>query len=122
MYFWPFLKAGATFAVRQSAGTLPLARDLQYINRRIGAIASASSYNTQGPMLSGPVDLLGSRSFSSFLIPFSVMLISSITGKSSSDDDIRQEWLNSSLLTSSLLVKTDWNCLFRSSALSSGCE
>ena len=83
---------------------------------------SASSFNTRGPMLSGPGDLLGSRSFSSFLIPFSVMLMSSITGKSSSDDDIRQEWFYSSLLTSSLLVKTDWNCLFRSSALSSGCE
>ena len=36
-------------------------------------------------MLSGPADLLGFRSLSSFFIPFSVILISSITGKSSSD-------------------------------------
>ena len=55
-------------------------------------MSSARSFNTRGPRLS------------------------------SSNDDIRQERLNLSLLTSSLLVKTDWNCLFRSSALSSGCE
>ena len=49
-------------------------------------MSTASCFNTGDLSLSGPGDLLGFRSFSSFLISFSVMLISAITGKSSYDD------------------------------------
>ena len=61
-----------TLAVRQSSGTSPVASDLRNIIRRIGAMSSASFYSSRGTRLSGPGDLFGFRSFSSFVIPFNV--------------------------------------------------
>ena len=69
-----------TLAVRQSSGTSPVASDLRNIIRRTGAMSSASSFRSRGPRLSGPGDVFGLRSFSSFVIPFSVMLMLSNTG------------------------------------------
>ena len=69
-----------TLAVRQSSGTSPIASDLWNIIRRRGAMSSASSSSSRGPMLSGPGDLFCLRSFSSFVIPFNVMLMLSNTG------------------------------------------
>ena len=68
-----------TFAIRQSSGTSPVSSDFRYIMRSKGAMSSASSFSTLGPMLSGPGDLSGFRSFSSFLMPLRVMSMSSST-------------------------------------------
>ena len=54
------------FTVRQSSSASPVSSDLRYIMRSRGAMSSASSFSTLGPMLSGPGALLGLRSFSSF--------------------------------------------------------
>ena len=62
-----------------------MARDFLNIGKRTGAMSSASSFNTRGPRLSGPGDLFGFSSLSSFLMPFSVMLVCYISGKSSSE-------------------------------------
>ena len=68
---------------------------------------SASSFSNRGPRLSGPRDLFGLRSFSSFVIPLSVMLILSHTGNWLSIVGILSFRKKSSLDTSSLLEKTD---------------
>ena len=69
-----------TFAVRQSPGASPVASDIRKIIRSSGAISSACSLSILGPRLSSPGDLFGLRSFSSLVIPFSVMSMSSKTG------------------------------------------
>ena len=75
-----FLEGRVTLGVRQSSGTSHVASDLRNIIRRRGAMSSASSLSSRGPRLPGPGDLFGLRSFSSFVIPFNVMLMLSNTG------------------------------------------
>ena len=70
-------------------------------------MSSASSFSNCGPRLSGPGDLFGLRSFSSFVIPLSVMLILSNTGNWLSTVGILSFQEKASLDTSSLLEKTD---------------
>ena len=69
LIFLSFLKADVTLAVRQSSGTSPVSSDLWEVMSSSGAMSSASSFNTCDPKLSGPGDLFGLRSFSSFMIP-----------------------------------------------------
>ena len=51
---------------------------------------SASAFHIHGPRLSGPGDLLGLISFSSFMIAFSIMSMSSNTAKCISSAGIWQ--------------------------------
>ena len=81
----PFLKAGMTFAFNQSAGSLPVWRDLSNMILMIGVISSRSSLSRRGLSLSGPAALLGLRFFKSFNSPFCEMLISGIVVAESCD-------------------------------------
>ena len=72
----PFLKTGMTLAVIQSAGSLPVCKDLSKMTLMIGAISSLSSLNRRGLSLSGPAALPGFRFFRSLSSPFCEILIS----------------------------------------------
>ena len=67
------------FAVCQLSGSFPVAFDFPKIIRSNGAMFSAI-FDNFCPGLCCYWDLFGLRSFSSFMIPFSVMSMSSITG------------------------------------------
>ena len=61
---------GLTFALVQSDGNSPVARDLSNINWIIGAISSLSSLSTIGLISSGPAALSGRKFESNLIMPF----------------------------------------------------
>ena len=60
-------------AIRQSSGSLPNDSDWLKINVRTGAITALVSLSIRGDILSGPVDLVTSKLFSSFKTSGSVI-------------------------------------------------
>ena len=64
----------------ESLGTLPVSRDCWDVTCRIGAITSRSLWNTRGYSWSGPVALLGLRSFNSFNMLFRETVMFDIWG------------------------------------------
>lgn len=65
-------------AIRQSSGSSPNDSDWLKINVRTGAITALVSLSIRGDILSGPVDLVTSKLFSSFKTPGSVISKSGI--------------------------------------------
>ena len=99
-----------TLAVSQSLGTVAVDIDCEKIICSTGAISAEQHLRIIGEIPSGPGDLLGSSSLSNLEIPSTEKEISGIV-----------EYGGESMFgifERSLLVNTEWNCLFRSSALS----
>ena len=65
-------------ASRQSAGTQPSPSERWYIKLSIGDSSSAAALRIKVGIPSGPADLNGRRSLSSFFTPFGLMMMLSI--------------------------------------------
>ena len=65
-------------ASRQSAGTQPSSSERWYIKLSIGDSSSAAALRIKVGIPSGPADLNGRRSLSSFFTPFGLMMMLSI--------------------------------------------
>ena len=92
------------------SGTSPVEMDLLKMRAREDAISSAVSLSSLPGIPSGPVALLGWRSFRSFATPSGMMVKPGIAGYDVTSGSSILEMDSSS-------VKTDSNCLFRMLAL-----
>ena len=107
---------GLTLACFQSDGTQPVVIDFWHISCREGAIVEARCFSTLGCRLSGPMDLCGFRSRSSFFMPSVDISMSSMFGYCFLF--LHQEWSEKSV--GLFLVKTELNWALRISAFSLG--
>ena len=123
---------GLTWARHHSAGSLPVWMERSKMTWIIGAISSHNSFNKMGLSLSGPAAFPGFRFFSSFSMPATEMLKSSMTGVdfcisggSNSEGILPLSAASWSFIlhnrerdSGSLVVKTDWKWRLCMSAFS----
>jgi hypothetical protein len=106
---FPFLKAGATLAVFQSLGKIPVDKDELKMSVSTGASSLAVSLRTRQGISSGPDALLGFTLHNSFSTPRVSTVMFGIAGNLSPTGD--------GIEVVSSLVKTEENWLLRIFAL-----